>query len=251
MDRPLSRPGFPGGSPGFTLMELLVSIALIAVLASLLLPAIRRVHLDARRANCSNQLRQMGIASQLYREDFGDRFFPYYQTTGQGTRRYWFGLAGDGPEGQRFYDASGGFLHPYLGGPRIQLCPSFPYGRPFVKLKFEGASHGYGYNIHLAPRQESRPAWSIRKPSSILLFGDAAQLNDFQFPASRTNPLLEEFYLIGSGQRTLHFRHHHTASVIFLDGHTASLDLKSAFAPADRIHGHLLAEPLPSLLLPH
>ena len=51
---------------GFTLVELLVVLAVIAILAALLFPAIRRVKLKARQATCYNNLRQLGIAFNLY-----------------------------------------------------------------------------------------------------------------------------------------------------------------------------------------
>ncbi len=62
-------------SRGFTLIELLVVIAIIAILIALLLPAVQQAREAARRTQCRNNMKQLGLAIHNYHDNF--RVFPY------------------------------------------------------------------------------------------------------------------------------------------------------------------------------
>lgn len=207
----------------FTLVELLVVLAVIAILAGLLLPALGRSQSAARYARCLSNLRQLGLAGQLYWEEHGGAAFRYRGAATNGGDIYWFGWLERGAEGARRFDRSLGALDRYLGGGGVELCPALPYALREFKRKAVGAAYGYGYNLHLAATAADSPVNVDRLPGPALttFLADAAQVNTFQPPASPDHPLLEEFYFVSTNETTAHFRHTRRSNVVFCDGHAA------------------------------
>ena len=76
---------------GFTLIELLTVIAIIGILAAILIPVVASVRQTARAAQCSSNLRQIGLAVFLYLDDHDGRFFPQigsrFNSIGKTTER--------------------------------------------------------------------------------------------------------------------------------------------------------------------
>ncbi len=238
----------------FTLIELLVVIAIVAILASLLLPALARAKATAHRAKCTSNLRQLGLAAQMYWDDNEDQCFRYRGAFTNNGVVYWFGWLEQGAEGQRAFDATQGALYPYLQGRGVEICPSLNYSMGQFKLKAKGAAYGYGYNLHLSVPLNQPPIRisTVPRPSDTALFADAAQVNTFQAPASPSNPMLEEFYYVSTNatEATAHFRHGRKANVIFCDGHVApespapsSLDPRLPGQFVGRLHAERLRVP--------
>ena len=209
----------------FTVVELLVSVAVVAVLAVLSLQGITQMRSVSQGAYCANSLRQLGAATSLYLADHKEKMFAY--STANATGVFWyFGFETtaslNAPEGQRSIDVTQSPLYPYVhqvGG--IEVCPSFPYNQAIWKPKYSGASWGYGFNALLS----NALALAVPHPAQVLLFGDCAQVNNFEAPASPSNPMLEEFYMFDAVDKTTHFRHGGYANILLLDGHVEKVTM--------------------------
>jgi prepilin-type processing-associated H-X9-DG protein/prepilin-type N-terminal cleavage/methylation domain-containing protein len=216
----------------FTLIELLLVIAIVTILTGMLLPTLNRGRESARAASCISNLRQVGLATEMYVDDYGC-YFTWFTT--QGSNRLWyFGLESpynpNGAPGARHIDLTKAKLYPYLQKLHgAEVCPSYNYRSSLWRQKFDQITYGYGYNIYgLTTNNIGKKPTELRDASRIICFADAAQVNTIQPPASSSNPMIEESYFIEYSKLsipTTHFRHTGFANVLFCDGHVAPLPM--------------------------
>jgi prepilin-type N-terminal cleavage/methylation domain-containing protein len=214
-----------GASRGFTLVELLASMAIIFVLAGIIFLVGKQTYASSSLAVSANNIRQIAAGGMAYLGDNNYTFWPYSVRGSGKAMTWWFGFETSTsmgkPEGQRDFDASKGPLANYI--PKgFRPDPSFALGGNAFKPKYRNGYIGIGYNTLLGggflgttvlKRQTTLP-----DPSSVVVFFTAAQVNTFQKPASAKNPMIEEYYGIDEKEVTAHFRHGGKAMVSFASG---------------------------------
>lgn len=175
----------------FTLLELLVTISIIGILAALIFPVLSRAKEKARRVACLSNMKQFGIAFELYGGDHADSVLPNKDgqnvPLGQTWVQGWLGWPGPDCTNMLYIQQS--LVGPYLQTPRVWHCPAasdpsvagvtMPRVRTVSLNCFMGAlTNEPGVSCYRHLSQISEPP-----PSSALVFVDERidTINDGSF----------------------------------------------------------------------
>ncbi|MDR3708940.1 MAG: DUF1559 domain-containing protein [Capsulimonadaceae bacterium] len=121
----------------FTLIELLIVIAIIAILAAILFPVFATAREKARQAGCESNLKQIGLAFVQYCQDY-DEGTPYACYNGATP-------IGCGASGQEYGTTLGFCLSPYVKSTAVWRCPSDSLSNPPAVAGFTSAGIYGGY----------------------------------------------------------------------------------------------------------
>ena len=126
----------------FTLIELLIVIAIIAILAAMLLPALQKVKKQAQSVACVNGMKQIGMVEVQYSDNFNGYLIPHlFWNSGSAAGKKWFFVMGD-PDTQ--YDKDRSACGWKLFPKDMMYCPlnSVEDGPASGESKYRGALQG-------------------------------------------------------------------------------------------------------------
>jgi len=234
----------PERQGAFTLIELLVVIAIIAILASLLLPALSAAKARAQRIACTSNLKQFGVAFQLYAGDHDDAILPNKDglkvPLGETWVEGWLGLPGPDCTNTLYLQRS--LLGQYLGNPALWLCPS---ARPVTVAGItQPRVRTVSLNCFMGTPVKSPAATSYRRLGEVLRPGSSEAvafveervetINDGSFALQWDfREDLPSAWLLRDKPGVLHGR---GANLTFADGHVALhrwQDARTVSAPRD------------------
>ena len=178
----LSQPGKGHPRNGFTLIELLVVIAIIAILAAILLPVLAKAKEKALQTQCISNYKQIGVAVQIYVEDFGGYFPIASYTDSSGNSIVWTKELGPylPQQGNKVTSTEN----------KVFICPSANYKGPLPNgLSRTCACTGAMLGLNPPPSTSltatlARKATPLLTPSETLVAVEAKQESPLANPPS-------------------------------------------------------------------
>lgn len=222
----------PNPRMAFSMVEIIVVMAVLAMLAAVLLPSLSGARDRAKMMACRSNMRQILLANGYYTGDSNGVYCPGASKFLTNLNR-WHGGRDHPTEA---FDPSSGPLAIYLGPDgQIKECPSFPSKQiAATSGGFEQSNGGYGYNNAFIGMQVSEIgsgafvvdsdlagayADQVGRPAKTVMFTDAALAENSLIEYSFAEPRFHPQYQGYRPEPSIHFRHRGEANVAWCDGH--------------------------------
>jgi len=214
-------------SRAFTLVELLIVVAIIAILVTVLVPSLGRVRRMTQSVLCLSNLRQFVIAAHNYARDYNEHYPPAYsfKTNGTLVSYAWdYTSTRDWSTRPPTTRVRAGLLWSQRDVGEIHQCPSFRGAHNWLDDPHTGYNYNTSYIGHGSGESIAQSACmgDVKRPAETALFGDgeyASGANKFM-RAPLPNPGDAGFS--GRYAGTQGYRHLDKTNVGFCDGHAAS-----------------------------
>lgn len=229
--------GEPSAS-AFTLIELIVVVAIIGILVALLLPVLSAAKAKAQRTTCGNNLRQIGIATAIYVSDSG-RYPPMWGDTGAGfqiwaekmypdAKSSWTNRSWHCPT----YLARGGTIKVVRPPPTdaAEVETSYSYNGFGIAGRSKNRPNGLNLGLGWSPRRGLTSEAEVHSPSEMFIVADArAHKSQVGEPVSIAGEIDMEPYMIDNNEAPP--PHAGGYNILFGDGHVVLVKRKDYLYP--------------------